>query len=172
MDSREIRYRYKVKGEKWGFHRTDVLRQHPFPETPGYRGLIPPSRVWAEIARSYRTRYFNEALHIYWQDQVVSLSRPPSRTDDAYGAMLEAESVLNNDMEFFVEAPQAFGIMAIKFARSAFHSGIGLRGQWAALSNGRARSLWLATVSAGWIAYALERFGLAEQVHRIRLLFG
>jgi glycosyltransferase involved in cell wall biosynthesis len=43
-DSREIRYRYKVKGEKWGFQRTDVMRMHPFPETPGYAGLVPSGR--------------------------------------------------------------------------------------------------------------------------------
>ena len=31
-DPLELRYRYKVKGEKWGFQRTDVLRRYPFPE--------------------------------------------------------------------------------------------------------------------------------------------
>jgi len=72
-----------------------------FPVTPGYRGLIPPTRVWAEIAREFKTRYINEALHIYWHDQQFSLSRPTSRIDDAYGGMLEAESIVNNDMEFF-----------------------------------------------------------------------
>jgi glycosyltransferase involved in cell wall biosynthesis len=170
-DSREIRYRYKVKGEKWGFHQTRVLRDHLFPETPGYRGLIPPTRVWAEVARQYKTRYINEALHVYWLDQVVSLSRPVNRADDAYGAMLEAESILNNDMEFFVDAPTDFMVVAIKFSRSAFHTGRGIRVQWKAMSNRRTRTLWAATLPAGWLAFRLERLGLGKQVRRIRLLF-
>ncbi len=36
----EMRYRYKVIGEKWGFQRTDVMRAHPFPTVPGYTGMI------------------------------------------------------------------------------------------------------------------------------------
>ena len=121
MDSREIRYRHKVKGEKWGFHRTDVLRRHRYPETPGYSGLIPPTTIWYEIARRYKTRYVNEGLHVYWQDQAVSLSRPVSRLDDAYGAMIEAQSIIDHDTEFFVDAPLPFVVLGIKSALSVSH---------------------------------------------------
>lgn len=171
-DSREIRYRYKVQGEKWGFHRTEVLRQHTFPETPGYSGLIPFSTIWGEIARSHKTRYVNETLHIYWQDQEVSLSRPISRVDDAYGGMIETLAILNHDMVFFADAPKEFVIKAIKYVRSAFHSGRGPRAQWRALSDWRGRALWVATLPAGWFVYELERFGLADHVRRVRLLLG
>jgi len=171
-DSREIRYHYKVKGEKWGFHRTDVLREHMFPEIPGYSGLIPFSFIWSEIARTYKTRYVNEPLHIYWQDQVVSLSRPTSRMDDAYGGMLETEAILNHDMVFFAEDPKEFVIKAIKYVRSSSHSGRGLRAQWTALSDPRGRVLWLAVLPMGWLAYRLERLGMAVWVHRVRLLLG
>ena len=34
----ELRYRYHVTGEKWGFQRTDVMRAHPYPTIPGYLG--------------------------------------------------------------------------------------------------------------------------------------
>ena len=30
-------YRYGIKGEKWGFHRTDVIRKFPFPALEGFR---------------------------------------------------------------------------------------------------------------------------------------
>jgi len=170
-DSREIRYRYKVKGEKWGFHRTDVLREHLFPETPGYVGLIPPTRIWSEIARSYRTRYVNEVLHIYWQDQADALSRPARRVDDAYGGMLETEDILSHDMAYFSSAPLDFVIKAIKYVRSSFHSGRGLRGQVQALRSGAGRVLWLSVLPAGWLAYVLERLGFANYVRWLRLRF-
>jgi glycosyltransferase involved in cell wall biosynthesis len=170
-DSREIRYRYKVKGEKWGFQRTEVLRDHLLPTIPGYRGLIPFSTIWSEIARAYKTRYVNEGLHIYWQDQEVRLSKPTAWSDDALGSMLEAESIVRNDVGFFADAPKDFVIMGIKYSRSAFHSGIGIRKQWTAMANGPARALWAATLPAGWLAHRLERIGFAAQVRRIRLFF-
>ena len=67
-DALEIRFKHRVKGEKWGFQRTDVMRELPFPEIPGYVGLIPSGVVWNAIGRKYRTRYVNDRLHIWWQD--------------------------------------------------------------------------------------------------------
>ena len=171
-DSREIRYRYDVKGEKWGFHRTEVLRDHPFPSAPGYRGLMPPTTVWSEIGRAFKTRYVNEALHVYWQDQAVALSRPASRIDDAYGSMVEAGSILDNDVAYFAHAPMRFVVFGIKFSRSAFHVGHGPLWQFLSLRSAAARVLWAATLPSGWLAYRLERAGLADQVRRIRLLVG
>ncbi len=171
-DSREIRYRYHVTGEKWGFHRTAVLRAHPLPDVPGYRGLIPFSLMWSEIARSYKTRYVNEGLHVYWQDQQVRLSHPTGWSDDAYGSMLEAGSIVANDVGFFSVAPKAFTIAAIKYSRSALHSGVGVREQWQVMSNPAARTLWLATLPAGWLIHRLERLGFAATIRRIRLRLG
>jgi glycosyltransferase involved in cell wall biosynthesis len=56
--------KYGVKGEKWGFHRTDVLRQFPFPEFEGER-FVPEGLVWNRIAREYKLKLVNEALRIY-----------------------------------------------------------------------------------------------------------
>jgi glycosyltransferase involved in cell wall biosynthesis len=60
-DELEIAHKYKVRLEKWGFHRTDVLKEFPFPEPPQV-GLIPESIVWNAIALHYKKRFINEAL--------------------------------------------------------------------------------------------------------------
>jgi glycosyltransferase involved in cell wall biosynthesis len=60
----EIVARYGVRGEKWGFHRTDVLREFPFPEIPGER-FIAEGLVWNRIARKFKTRFVNEVVRIY-----------------------------------------------------------------------------------------------------------
>lgn len=65
-NSLEIRHKFKVTGEKWGFHRTNVLRQFPFPEISGYK-FIPEGIVWSRIARKYKTRFINEPLRIYFE---------------------------------------------------------------------------------------------------------
>ena len=40
-DSSEIRFRYKVRGEKWGFQRIEIMRDHPMPLIEGYLGYVP-----------------------------------------------------------------------------------------------------------------------------------
>ena len=67
-DPVSLRYRHHVVGEKWGFQRTDLLRQFPFPEFPGER-FVPESLVWNRIGRKYRTRYVNEPLRVYRQGE-------------------------------------------------------------------------------------------------------
>jgi glycosyltransferase involved in cell wall biosynthesis len=64
-DSLEVFYRYRVGGEKWGFHRTEVIRNFPFPEAPA-RTYVGEGLIWARIARRYKTRFVNEALRIYF----------------------------------------------------------------------------------------------------------
>lgn len=59
-------YKYKVKGEKWGFARTDILRKYKFPNIPG--GYFQESYLWAQIALNYQTAFLNIPLRIYHQD--------------------------------------------------------------------------------------------------------
>ena len=83
-DSLEMRYRFGVRGEKWGFNRTDILRAHPFPEhLPGH---VPESVVWTAIAARYKTRFINEVVRTYFQDagNQVTQTRNPAR--DAAGS--------------------------------------------------------------------------------------
>lgn len=56
--------KHKVKGEKWDFHRTEILRQYPFPTFPGER-FVPEGLVWNRIGRKYKTRFIDEPLRIY-----------------------------------------------------------------------------------------------------------
>jgi len=93
-DSLEIRYRYHVKGEKWGFQRTDVLRNFPFPED--VQGHVPEGVVWSAIARRYRTRYVNEVLRIYHRgNDQLTRSRDPGKYGD--GHAFWAREVLENE---------------------------------------------------------------------------
>jgi len=64
-DSREMFYRYKIKGEKWGFQKTDVMKQYACNDL-FKKNYIPASLVWFEIAKKYKTRYINEILRTYW----------------------------------------------------------------------------------------------------------
>jgi len=53
-----------IKGEKWGIHRTEILKNFPFPEFQGEK-FIPEGIVWNRIAGRYKLRFVNDALRVY-----------------------------------------------------------------------------------------------------------
>ena len=54
----------RISGEKWGFHRTDVLRKFRFPEIAGER-FVPEGLIWNRIGCHYKMRFINESLRVY-----------------------------------------------------------------------------------------------------------
>ena len=157
-DSLEIRYRYKVRGDKWGFQRTDVLRRFPFPEPPNERFVI-EGIVWRAIARQFKTRYVNEALLINYchdVDQSLRLSNAP--------AVLHAESfrlylreVLVHDLSWFRFAPLTFIRDAAKYGRFAFNCGVSPLAQAAELRTFAARLLWFVTLPVAYLYHIRDR---------------
>jgi glycosyltransferase involved in cell wall biosynthesis len=156
----EIRFRYKVRGDKWGFQRTDVMRSYPFPEIEGYRGLIPEGIVWNAIAQRYKERYVNEILLVAWQDQPTRLSRPIHRGESAEGAMLAYESLLREAIRWFTYAPCDFLKEAARYSRTSFYAGRSAKQQFRALGAWQARVLWALTLPIGWAAFVVEAHGL------------
>ena len=65
----EMRHRYQVTGEKWGFQRTVVMRKYPFPVFNDLRmSHIPESVVWSPMTMRYPVLYVNECWRVYQQE--------------------------------------------------------------------------------------------------------
>ncbi len=157
-DSLEMTYRFKVQGEKWGFHRTEVLKKFPFPNLEG-ETVYPEGIVWNAIAREFRTRYVNEPLRIYFmRDKDYGRRRWWGSMKRARGIMLRHETILNYDIDWFKYAPGKFLRSAVHYSRFAMHSGIGLTEQVSKLSNPLAKAIWLLAVPIGWLAYIRDRW--------------
>jgi glycosyltransferase involved in cell wall biosynthesis len=60
----EFLCKQRITGEKWGFHRTQVLREFPFPEIAGER-FVPEGLVWNRIGKRYKVRFVSDPLRIY-----------------------------------------------------------------------------------------------------------
>jgi glycosyltransferase involved in cell wall biosynthesis len=60
----DVALRHGVRGEKWGFHRTALLREALYPITPGERWM-PEALMWNRISRRYLVRHENVALRVY-----------------------------------------------------------------------------------------------------------
>ncbi|MBC6982109.1 glycosyltransferase family 2 protein [Caulobacter sp. 17J80-11] len=146
-DSLEIRYRHKVRGDKWGFHRLAVIREHPFPEPEGVK-FVPEGLVWSRIARRYKTRYVNEPLlvvHTTGGDRLTVANPIPS----AEGRLLYYREVLNHELGWFWSAPLQFLRAATNNVRYATHLGLSLTAQGRVLARSTARALWLVGLPAG-----------------------
>ena len=152
----EMRLRYGVKGEKWGFQRTALMREHPFPVIDGYLGYIPEGLVWNEIGRRYKERFVNEVLRQFWRDAPVSLARPRFAGDNALGAVMKAEDQLSHDLRYFRYVPKEFLLTASRYSRFSFHLGRGVREQASRLPNLQARLLWAAMLPFGLLRYAWD----------------
>ena len=141
-NSLEARYVYKMRSELWGFHRRDVLAQFPFPEPPGHK-YVPEGVVWGRIARSYKTRYVNEALRTYRQDAGNQLGKQyKTAREYAFVRIFYLES-LNSELYFFRYAAPGFFKMAIEYARLSILAGDSLLQQYRQLSGASQKLIWL-----------------------------
>jgi glycosyltransferase involved in cell wall biosynthesis len=158
-DSQEITYKYKVSGEKWGFHRTDVLRDFPFPPVKGVK-FIPEGVVWSAIARHYQTRFINEPLRVYYYGKhgdagQLTATDCPGR--HAVGLVYWYRAVLNNELSWFWYAPGRFLHMAINYCRFSLHAGISISSQIKELRISLARLLYILCAPIGWAAYLRDK---------------
>jgi glycosyltransferase involved in cell wall biosynthesis len=119
----EDKYIHKIKGEKWGFQRTDVLKEFPFPEPEGLK-LVSEGYVWARISRKYQTRYVNECLRVYYAETESYIHAAPAKyaTELAYSG----KEALNYELGYFWKAPFTFVRQAVHYVRFSLHAHAGL----------------------------------------------
>ncbi len=118
-DSQEIFHRYKIEGEKSGFHRTDVLRQFRFPMD--VQGHVPEGIVWSAIATRFKTRFVNDPVRIV-HFEPNSIGRSPfSAGLYADGLSLWQREILCNELRWFGYNPFWFLKAAANYSRFYLH---------------------------------------------------
>ncbi len=152
--SLEVSYRYRVSGEKWGFHRTDIIRQFPSPSINGL-SFFSESVIWHAIGRRYMTRFINKPLRIYKQDAGDQLTRR-SPKDTAPAGIFYVMS-LNNDHDYMFVAPLLFARIATHGVRFALHRSERFGKQLSQLSRPKLRVLWLLAYLPGFLLYHADR---------------
>ena len=152
-DAEEITFKHKSRGEKWGFTRTDVMRQFPFPE-PERVKFVPESYVWFRIARRYKMRFINEDLRVYFTDGTDRVTAR-SRYGIAEGRAFYVDT-LNFSIRWLPYAPLHFLKTAASYTRYCTLREDGLATQFGRLENFPAKCLWLITWPAGWVVAKVD----------------
>jgi glycosyltransferase involved in cell wall biosynthesis len=60
----ELYFRYRIKGEKWGCTRMDLLKNRFFPELKGK--YFPEDYLWLSFSKTHKVLCFNKALRRYY----------------------------------------------------------------------------------------------------------
>lgn len=161
----ELRYRHRVLGEKWGFQRTDVMREFPYPTVPGYVGMMSSHLIWGAIGRRYLTRFVNEYLGVVYFDQPDTLTKGVrDLTRNALGERMEAGAVIDDHLRYFQYAPLQYYLKAAKYSRSGLWAGEGFATQMRLLKRPEAKLLWLAALPLGVAVYFAERLGVTRYI--------
>lgn len=157
-DGVEIKYRYKMKGEKWGFLRTEVLRKIPWPQIE-HDEFVPEGVWWTQLAKHYKTRYINKILRTYYSDSGTNRlmdQKDPRRFP--VGHMIWHRTILNDEISWFWHKPLAFFRSAIHFIRFSCYAERGLAEQWRMLSNYSARIICFICLPAAAFIIFLDKF--------------
>ena len=157
----DLFYRWNIVGEKWGFHRTDVIRKFPFPELSGYP-FVRESIVWNKIGQQYKTLYINQIVRTYKQDATSQLSKIGIK-ERSFESLFYAES-LNNDEHYITTAPWKFFKMAVQGARLAFHHKTPPLLQLRRLKSVKLKILWSISICFGLSLYVTDRVLLSTEL--------
>lgn len=158
-DFRELRYIHRIHGEKWIVGLTDIMRRYPFPEISGIQ-FIPEGMVWSNIAKSFKTRWSNEVLRIYYVDDLetgATLSKRGSFGDHALGRWYYYVWLLNNDLEYFFHSPVPFLKAAAMLPILGWFSGQTLRQAFDALKFRPAKLLILSALPLSALLFVFDR---------------
>lgn len=156
VSAHELRHRWRVRGELWGFTRTELVRAHPAPEPPGAR-FVPEDLVWSPIASGHLTCFVDEPLRIYHRGEADSLTRSGAPAGHWVGLMLWHRQTLNLEIAWLPHNPAHFLRAAVNYARFAAALGLSLGRQWRELTNPKARLLWLLGLAPGLVLAARDR---------------
>jgi glycosyltransferase involved in cell wall biosynthesis len=150
MDIFTMTTRYNIKGEKWGFHRTKILKDYPFPEFKGEK-FIPEGVVWNRIGKNYITRFINEPLRIYEYspDGNTSNARKISVTSPL-GVRLYFQECLSFELPFIKRLR-----ITVSYFRFSFHSRIDVMKM---LSEMNQNNIYAILMPLGWLLFLRDQF--------------
>ena len=167
--SGENSFKHKIKGEKWGMQRVEVLRQYPFPDLKNGVHMLPGS-IWIKIARKYQTRYVNEQLRIYYLSEdgradQMSLPTPPHKNSKARA--MRNLTILNDGIAWFRHSPHSFFISAFLYTRYSKHAGERVVQSSKAVEPGLPKLLWAIMLPVGYAVYLIDQSRFSNTMDRI-----
>jgi len=163
-DDLSMRFRYGVRGEKWGVHRVDLLRLYPYPES--VEGFVPESVVWNALARRYKTRFVNEVVRVYHREEDSLCNATKTRKklrSIAHGTVYAASEFLDRDIKWIFWSPWEVFKIAANFVRFSLHLRNSKYKATCKLTSTAGKTLVAVAWPVGLLAYAHDELSLPEE---------
>ena len=155
-ESLEMYFKYRLRGDKWGFQRRDVLRDNPFPEPPGVT-FVSEAVVWFAIARRFKTRYVNDYLGINYKSDPAERRLSNLTVATAQGRLLFHKAVIEDYLDYAASSPLLILKSLINYSRCSFISSIGPLGQIRCVRTVRRKALVLSVIPLAYVCYLRDR---------------
>ena len=156
-DTIEMVFRYAVKGEKWGFQRTEVLKQFPFPRVAETK-IISENVVWFALSRKFKTRFVNEVLRTYYTDDGASDHLSTHAPEARYARdAVSYKYMLDELMDWLLRYPKDLVFSSIGFSRCSFGLGKSPLTQLRELHSLTARLAVAFSLPFGFVVYRQPR---------------
>lgn len=155
-ESLEKYFKDRIRGDKWGFTRTDILRDYPYPEPPGFF-YVAEAVVWFAIARSFKTRFVNDALGINFQTDPSEPRITNLSVASAQGRLVFHQAVIEDYLDYAIRSPRLMLESLINYSRYSFLASIGPLGQLKRMRTVGRKILVLSTIPFGYAIYLRDR---------------
>ena len=155
-DSVEMYLNRKMRGEKWGFQRTEALREFPFPSL-GEQKFVPESVVWMALSRKYKTRFVNEVLRTWNIQDGATDHLSYLNKNVLWGRAYFYKFILNDFVDWLPRAPLGMLRSAVLFSRYSFGLGKNFLSQWRDLKDVRSKLLVAAGLPFGFLIYLRDK---------------
>lgn len=154
----EIEYVYRIRGEKWGCIRTDILKKITFDLDTEGSFFFPESYLWFRIAKKYRVRCINIVLRVYFLDQSGTLSGKNKKISNLDGKYLFDQWNLNNNFDYLRQCPIELIRTSVNIIRLGLHTGRSLSGILNSMVTLKMKFYIAFFIIPGYIFTRLDRF--------------
>lgn len=157
----DLSFKHKIRGELWGFHRTQILKKYPFPEDKSVR-FVPENIVWDAIASQYKIRCINDALRVFYQDSGNQITK----SDPRKKALVKDYflQMIDKNVHYFFDDPFTFIKRAVLYARYSFHAGdMGFMNR-AKFNSSGAYLLCSLAILPGFAVFCVDNFRRVTQI--------
>ena len=113
----DLRFKFNIKGDKWGFYKTEILKEYPFPVIDNEKFLT-EGLIWNRIGLKYKIRFINEKLLVVnYQKDGYSSHSLKLRMIYPLGAILYYKEFLSLPVNFIWKMRNF-----INYLRFSFHA--------------------------------------------------
>lgn len=110
----ELELQYRLKGEKWGCVRTDLLKARPFPIIKGSH--FPESWLWYHFSKRFKAICFNKPLRRYYTTATGIMQHELKKIHDPVQDKIK--------IKYYIWLISNFGLYILKHSPGVFYQSI------------------------------------------------